>query len=823
LDLAAKTTSDGVNRDNKGETRMKLKRMLAAFLAAASLSVLLVGPAVAAAPSQGGFLDVSDPSVLQAVETLRLLGIVGGDGNGKFYPNNTLTRAEFCKMAVEILGKGAEAQAQMNRTIFKDVLPTHWARGYINLAASIPVGGTGGKVGDETETKGSDMLMVGRGDSRFYPNDTITYAEAVSIMLRLLGYSSKSLSMGGAWYTGALSTGESIGLTDGLTLAWNDQISRGKTAILFENMLFTSKKDDKNQPYLVSTLGGKLIKDAVILSLDGTASDGSTGAVVLAGEDGTYKSAHTALPSALEGSRVQIALDKNGYVVAVKSSAGGTQRAVSIVTTQATYFTIAGGEQINISPDAVVYADKKASTYKAEYLDIKPSTQAILRYAASGKLEYLFLKSSSMAETALVAKATGGNAYASLVGSDSYRIVKNGLSASISDIREYDVGTYDKSTKTLYVSDLRVTGVYSNVSPSPTTPLKVTVLGADFAVLPSAFEDLSKFKIGDTLTLLLTADSRVAGAVSTSAARSTAVGIVKTDGDDATVTPLADLRDASNKRVTFTGKTNLSKTSAAELQGQLVTVSSSRVGELTVSRLSSSGASGVLDVNARTLGGAALAENVRLYDRVSNGAPKAITLANLTRSTISASSISYVGKDYAGRVSVVVFNDVTGDLYTYGLSKLTEISDGYFGNSEIKNGAVSVATSGGKEVGPFITGAAMKDKSFIGIAPSLEKISDHNKLAGWVSLQSVTKVPRSAFTVSKNTLPGDENTVSAPIGTVSTSSMILPIAGDVACYNSFTKTWFASLDEARAYSDSLTIYYDKSPQEGGKVRIVVVE
>lgn len=807
--------STEAKRDYKGEKTMKLNRMLAAFLAAASLAVLLTAPPAAAATSGQGFLDVSESAVVQATETLRLLGIVSGNGNGYFFPNNTLTRAEFCKMAVEVLGKGAEARAQMNRTIFKDVLSTHWARGYINLAASLTVGGS-------EEEKSGDKLMVGRGDSRFYPDEAITYAEAVTIMLRLLGYGSKELAMGGSWYAGALATGSSIGLTDGLALSWNDPIPRGRTAILFENMLFTPKKGGKDQPYLVSDLGGKILADAVILSLDGTTKDGASGAVVTAGEEEPYKTGHALFPSSLAGSRAKLALDKNGWVIAILPSDTGSQRTVSIISGEATYLTLAGGERVSINPETVVYVSGEASIYKEEYLDIKPSTQGVLRYSASGKLEYLFLTASSAAESALVAKATGSNPFASLVGSDTYRVVKNGLSATLSDVRQYDVGTYDKTTKTLYVSDLRVTGVYANVSPSPVTPLKVTVLGADFAVLPSAFEDLSKFKIGDTLTLLLTADSQVAGAVSTSEARSTTVGVVKMDGSDATVTPLADLRDASGKKVTFTGKTSLNPYNAAQLQGQLVTVSSSRVGELNVSRLSSSGASGVLDMNALTLDGSPLADNVRLYERVGNSAPRAISLANVTRQSVPASTISYVGKDYAGRVSVVVFNDATGDLYTYGMAKTTQVLGGSFGDSQIWNSAVSV-TTGGKEIGPYITGADIKDKSFIGIIPSLEEIEGTNKLANWVTLKSLTKIPRSAFDVNKVTQPGNKDAISLPIGTVTAGGMILPIAGDVACYNSFTKTWFASLDEARAYSDSLTLYYDKAPQEGGKIRIVVVE
>ena len=100
---------------------------------------------------------------------------------------------------------------------------------------------------------------------------------------------------------------------------------------------------------------------------------------------------------------------------------------------------------------------------------------------------------------------------------------------------------------------------------------------------------------------------------------------------------------------------------------------------------------------------------------------------------------------------------------------------------------------------------------------SLDEIEGVHKLAGWVELKVVENVSRSAFDVNAN--PGEGV---APIGTVTTNDMILPIAGNVVCYNKTTKTWFASLDEARAYADTLTIYYDRAPQEGGKVRLVVV-
>jgi hypothetical protein len=50
-------------------------------------------------------------------------------------PGNTLTRAQFCKMAVYALNAGSEVGQYRATTIFPDVKPSYWAAGYINLAA----------------------------------------------------------------------------------------------------------------------------------------------------------------------------------------------------------------------------------------------------------------------------------------------------------------------------------------------------------------------------------------------------------------------------------------------------------------------------------------------------------------------------------------------------------------------------------------------------------------------------------------------------------------------------------------------------------------
>ena len=795
---------------------MKIKRFLAGLLAAALVcGLMVVVPASAATggASTSGFTDITDPAVAEAAEVLRLLGVVNGTGGTAFNPGGTLTRAEFCKMAIEIMGKGEEASAQMNRTIFLDVKGDHWARGYINLAASTRLGAT-------EEGGGGEMLMVGVGDGTFRPNQTITFAEAVTIMMRILGYTASDVASGSSWYSGYLASASVIGLTDGVSLTWNSTITRGQTAILFENMLYTNPKGAET-PYLTQ-LGGSITDEAVVISLDATAADGTTGCILTTGSTDPYKTNHVPFDTALAGSRAKLVLDKNSKVIAIMPSDGGTQRTTSVVSAEATYVIASGGEKLDLTLDTPVYRESGETTYETIYKNLKIGSKLVFHYGVTGKLEYLYLPSTQAAEEAAVAKATGsGNPFASLVGNDTgYQILKNGMPATLSDIRQYDVATYDKATKTLYVSDLRLTGVYENAAPSPVTPLSVTMMGATFPVLSSAYHDLTSFKIGDVVTLLLTSDGQVAGAVSPADAKSTTVGVVKVEGTTATVTPLADIRDASGQPITFTGTTTYSADSAAKLQGQLVTVSSSKIGTLTISRLSGSGAVGSLDVNARKLGSDKLADNVVLYERVGNGAPVEISFQQLTRATVPASKISYVGKDYAGRVNIIVFDDVTGDQYIYGYAKKGQDQiGGGSGELSYSNPTITVE-NGGKSSVELISAAAIKEGTPVGITASLDKIGDVYKLAGWVELNAVENVPRSAFDM-KEDLDSDSES-KAPIGTVTTNNMVLPVAGNVICYNKVTKQWFGSLDEARAYADTLTIYYDRAPQEGGKVRLVVV-
>ena len=87
--------------------RRNCKRGLALLLCVVTVLSLAVLPGYA-----GQFHDIKDSQTSMAADVLSALGVVKGTGGGGFSPERHLTRAQLCKMAIEVLGMGEEAKAQ---------------------------------------------------------------------------------------------------------------------------------------------------------------------------------------------------------------------------------------------------------------------------------------------------------------------------------------------------------------------------------------------------------------------------------------------------------------------------------------------------------------------------------------------------------------------------------------------------------------------------------------------------------------------------------------------------------------------------------------
>lgn len=160
--------------------------------------------------------DVAGTQYAEAATVLGALGIMIGDEGG-FRPNDTVTRAEFAKIAVYALGLKDVAESSKGVSKFPDVGIDHWANGYINVATA-------------------QKIVIGHDTGLFKPEDVISYQEAITILIRVLGYEPQALAKG-SYPTGYLVTASDIGLTRKANAESGKGASRGITAQLTYNAL----------------------------------------------------------------------------------------------------------------------------------------------------------------------------------------------------------------------------------------------------------------------------------------------------------------------------------------------------------------------------------------------------------------------------------------------------------------------------------------------------------------------------------------------------------------------------------------------------------
>lgn len=753
-----------------------MKKKFLSLLLSAALVLAMVLPASAA------FTDITDSQLQKQVSVLQMLGVIGGTSASTFSPNGTLSRAQFCKMAVVLLGRENEEPLYRNRTIFPDVKSSHWARGYINLAVSVDVGGSTGENG---QTTGGVKLIRGMADGTFQPDRAITYAEAVTILMRVLGYSDTDAGMN--WPTGYLQLAAKLNVTDGLSgLNANSSLTRAQAATMFYQALFAKTKD--GSPYY-QKLG--TAKTGVILTgNNGKLEDGSTGGLVTS-DGNVYKLANGAsAPAELVGQRGMLLLRSQDNAV-LTFLPQGTQKTVSVDKAEAAWFTDDTGHRYTIGPTTPVYTPNESTTYEKLWMDLRGGSVLTVYYNDTGKIESAYYSMGASSDTVMIAKSlsNGGNPFGALLnGAVNYKIYRDGNPATVADIQEFDVGIYDATARVLQVSSAKLTGTYDNVEPNEKSPVKVTMLGMTFELMTQAQRDMAKFKLGDRVTLLLTADGRVAGVRSASEVESSNVGILeKADGGDVEVKLLSGL----------TIKSKASNTAAQ--QGQLVTVSSKDLFSVYVSPVTSSNVSGSLDVASGKVGNLSLSTSCRIYDQAGGGQLVEVSLDDLALPTVPNNKITYAYRNASGRIDVLVLNDVTGDGYTYG-----KVS---YGDQDDVTVGVKVVLTNGEGTKTAVGAVNVPGTGWGGIAFS----GDGTKAMATVPLKTKANVHRSAFTER------DGKTY------VTLGDQELRVSDKVQCYNSTTGQWLEDLETARAFAERLTVYYDRNANEGGKVRVVVVE
>jgi len=196
-----------------------MKRFLALLVI---LSILTLSGTALAASS-----DVPQTSpYYNAVSRVTSLGLMDNAANNAFKLNDPTTREQFAKLIVMAAGLSDTADSMKGSTIFSDVPANGENNGYINLCLS----------------KG---YMAGLADGKFHPNDAITYAQSVTAMIRVLGYTDADIP--GTWPKNYMEKAKALGLAVNGQLTAASKVQRGVMAQMLDVLLDTKVKAENAQ------------------------------------------------------------------------------------------------------------------------------------------------------------------------------------------------------------------------------------------------------------------------------------------------------------------------------------------------------------------------------------------------------------------------------------------------------------------------------------------------------------------------------------------------------------------------------------------------
>ena len=186
-----------------------LKRALSLGLTAAMISGLMVMGSSAAS-----YADVTSEDNVEAIEVLQAVGIMTGDDNGDFNPDEEVTRNEMAVIMCNLLNYTAASYA--DTCPFTDV--PDWAEAYV--AACYTNG-----------------IIAGYDATTFGGSDSVTTAQASLMLLKALGYFQYSSDFGSDWQLATISKGSTAGLYSGVSASATQALSRNDAAQMVLNAL----------------------------------------------------------------------------------------------------------------------------------------------------------------------------------------------------------------------------------------------------------------------------------------------------------------------------------------------------------------------------------------------------------------------------------------------------------------------------------------------------------------------------------------------------------------------------------------------------------
>ncbi len=719
---------------------------------------------------------------------LSYLEIMSGDPDGNMRFDDTVSRAEFSKMAVSASSYKNSVAKGLALSPFPDVTYQHWAAPYVRVAVT-------------------NNIVSGYPDGTFSPDSTVLFEEAVTMMLRVLGY--QDSDFGNSWPSGQLGIAENIDLTEGIDCSVGDVLTRRDVARLVYNALKTNVKG-QNSILASNVFDVNITEEAAVIATHREDSTIGSDSVLTSG--GTYKLDFD-FKSSYVGMKGDIAVKNGkkliGFVPEEVTSASEEYIVYSVLDDKILAYRNGGISQINISDNTTVYKGTNTTSFGQVKNTLKLGDRVNVKRLNAGDIDYIICSEGNLSGPVT---AYNGNWQGLWNVSGDVKVTRNGASVTTAEIKNNDILYYISDMNMIMAYNNKVTGIFEAASPNRDAPVSITVSGKTYELESgNAFNKIvsgGSFGYGDTITLLLGKDGEVADVVSPSANAERTVGYVvgtgvkEYSGGDVNVYKNYYVKLLTPDGIEYEYITD------KDYKEWLNTVAEASFtnGMARLSYVNKQAVSGEFNWTSKRLGSDKISPNVNIIDvgtidSNESSAYKKVYGQRLDGVNIGSSKVLYAGKNASDEITELILYDVTGDAFSYGLvvSAKVEGSDMRVNSSYtyMANGErYSTSVSGNYNVN---RGSAVKISGSLSKPDGLFKI---NQVAGAIS----------TFTADRLVTGGKTYLISDRVSCYKMNSSVS---------NEYSMISLNEIIENRE-KYNITAYYDKSSDEGGRIRIIVV-
>jgi len=142
---------------------------LASFAEDTATTTTTTEPVVATPAPTVPYADIFGTPYESAFVKLHLMGVFTGYPDQTFKPDRPVTRSEFLAVTIRSLNFEKYVTGFKGATQYPDTAIDHWATGYINMGTAFGI-------------------VKGYPDGTFRPDSNVSYAEATTMLVRMLGY-----------------------------------------------------------------------------------------------------------------------------------------------------------------------------------------------------------------------------------------------------------------------------------------------------------------------------------------------------------------------------------------------------------------------------------------------------------------------------------------------------------------------------------------------------------------------------------------------------------------------------------------------------------